>query len=537
MVIPRLFIVVAIISVTMLLLCSPSCDQTGSTIQATSDEKLQEAEDAAQEARSEALAATAPSLAPEDFLEAERALAKAAQQSESGQRRGAVRSYRAARSGFSAAQRRATQVAKAMAASEQQLVEVKRLREIINPDELWGNEAKRLWGDAQECLERGQQYIADGKLRAGQRQLSFAVDSLQSLQEILPLLKRERERALVDRSLLAELKKRAEGLGDSVAQELELARTEELEGERYFTDGEFARARRSFQSARIYYADAIHADAVQLAQNHKPKVQAPSQPEKSPPPEPEIATDEIKPARQDPVRFSVKELLASFHGEAQYEDGMLRLSYPTGSGPELRKDIQVLRGGRYLQYQGRGNIGIEEYTFAGNTRGCVLLNAPFADQVRIRFQVLVQMVLGINPVFEVILNSNGGSSYYASNFGSDIRVYRDGLLQRRVPSIKPEQRKHPTRWVGRLQPITIEVVYSKSSEEEMGVLRVFHEGEEVSRLRTDRFRGGQVGFLWNDVKFVVKDLEIEGRPDLEWLQEHFAEPEDRMVPGSLMARW
>ena len=70
--------------------------------------------------------------------------------------------------------------------------------------------------------------------------------------------------------------------------------------------------------------------------------------------------------------------------------------------------------------------------FTGNTHGVLLLDAIFENDVTLEVEVQFQLVLANDPYFMIMVMSDGGEKFYASNFGTDLRIYkeaREGVIQ------------------------------------------------------------------------------------------------------------
>ncbi len=104
---------------------------------------------------------------------------------------------------------------------------------------------------------------------------------------------------------------------------------------------------------------------------------------------------------------------------------------------------------------------------------------------------------------------------YASDFGAQLWIYENKRDAKRRPSAVKEYNKHPTRWVQTKNPVTIRMEYRRD-EDSRGILSVTRDGIETCRVATNHYRGGRVGFSWQDVKFVITRISIAGTVDPEW---------------------
>ena len=158
--------------------------------------------------------------------------------------------------------------------------------------------------------------------------------------------------------------------------------------------------------------------------------------------------------------------------------------------------------------------GVGEYALAGNSRASLLWNFPFEDRVSIEFDLQMQLCLPEDPYFHiVVMAQEDPQSCYTSNFGTDIAVHDVTLTSNsteRMPSLVGEYQRSPMTWTDKRNSKRICVRYEKTSEEE-GLLEVFYDGIKCQELRTDRYRSGRVGLSWNNVKFFIKNLKVQGK--------------------------
>ena len=150
----------------------------------------------------------------------------------------------------------------------------------------------------------------------------------------------------------------------------------------------------------------------------------------------------------------------------------------------------------------------------------MLVDCGFEDAVSVRaliqFQLLTQ-----NPFMEIVLMSEEGKQFYATEFGSNIFAVEDNarLKKPKAKAAQPTYRQPFNKWISKREPYEITFTYHKAKESEKGILTTKLNGEVTAQFETDQFRRGKVGFRWFNTKFYVEELEIQGFIDENWAME------------------
>ena len=415
---------------------------------------------------------------------------------------------------------------------------------------------------ASDNFSTGEEQLSEGKFSAATKKFRIAAGDLASLVETFNKSLGQEEKVENLKKRMAEAKQRAMDAGadqvEAATWALETAARLETDGDDAYTNQNWATAAYSYERAAEAYNDAIRhkkqaedaAAAIASAEGSYDEDSAVVR-ERAP------ELDEIDlpdyTGGDDPssVSGSIESL---FSVDPNYEDGIVRLDY--SSGAFLKQDCtytarKITGGKRTLAFEGREGVGsigeVEEdeedldapaeiiYSFAGNTRGLLRLNASFDDLVSMEFDVNFQLVLPNSPMFRFMVNSNKkGTSYYGSDFGyklvlaEDKRATKDSVTR----NFRPEFKKAVQLWVKKTEAYNFKILYRKNSDDEKGTLAVWMNGEEMFRQKTDKWRKGYPGFQWNNVKFVVTNLLVKGRLDEEWAKEALEKQGEKSGGGS-----
>lgn len=221
-------------------------------------------------------------------------------------------------------------------------------------------------------------------------------------------------------------------------------------------------------------------------------------------------------------------LLSSLHGDPDWDDGMLTLTYGAGNGLEMKKDLAVAsaKSDKHLLFYGSAGVGNSNYVVAGNTGGMILFEPIFKDQVRIEVDFKAQLNMANSPSFELIINAKDTKNYISTWYASDIRICSGGNSQVASPCGNRDWTKHPNNWLDRKESQTMILQYHRKEDEKKGLVSVYHAGAEpCAKLPTKRSKG-RVGIRWYNAKWYITEIRITGRVDDEWMEEFVAKHSD-----------
>ena len=494
----------------------------GDSQPAVSDEELTTERDRAENARDSALQENAPDLATEKYEVASKLLREARQLEGRGERSEAVASYREAVLSFAdvhtAVERRRTRIkgVNDQVRRYQQLQgEAKRLFIPELAEESW-LDAEGAFAEAQALLARQQLPLAEGSLKAAIGALERAIETHGAVGR----LRYDAERA---RAATAVLRVAAwdAGADKTSARVLAEGDAKRQEGETLLAAGDYEKAAAAFRTAQKSYKNARRSAEVASALEQPDPTSGNSGTGKGGGAKGDGGGGNN---RGDPGSGETSQagtvippgLAELFSVKPDYKDGILSLHYP--SGDEFQEDITILKG--------PGNVHYEEwnfptaaaiFTFGGERSGMLLLDAQFVDQVEVELTARFYYVIQGRPFFRVVIMSEDGRDFYYSDFGSNIGTYSNGRRKVRTRSRHTSQRTSPTRWVQKGRDLKIAMSF-ETDELGNGIVRVTHRFSECAVLKTDRYRKGKIGFWWNNVSFVVKDLKVSGKLDQEWLE-------------------
>ena len=209
--------------------------------------------------------------------------------------------------------------------------------------------------------------------------------------------------------------------------------------------------------------------------------------------------------------------------------GILAFDYT--SGPDLKRDLRIdprvritgVPQKRHLHFEGAEGVGLMwgeiGYSFAGNTKGKLIHKAVFKHGTAIDFKVRYQLVLPNDPHFIFFINSNGkGNSYIGSDFGAYLKLTGDGRATKTLPHPDKMFKMRPHLWVDKKIDYHYRISFNKKEGAKEGVVTV-HMNEMLMFKQATTKDAGQVGFYWNNVKFVVQELQIKGLLDQDWARE------------------
>ena len=149
--------------------------------------------------------------------------------------------------------------------------------------------------------------------------------------------------------------------------------------------------------------------------------------------------------------------------------------------------------------------------FAGNTSGLMFLRPHFTGEVTVEVEVLYQWIERGSHLMVLLHGSDEG--YWGSDFGVRAVLNRKGKKLRIERSKFPEFNKDPTKWFDRTAWHKQKLVFKPSEEK----LTTFLDGMNTSEMTMKKApTAGQVGFLWNKVKFSVCSVKIRGELDRQW---------------------
>lgn len=504
------------------------CSESSSTPSSLGD-SLAEARDAAREAKKTADEADAEALAPKELTAALKQWSKAEAAEKRGGPKAARRAWESATRKLERASAQAKRAQKLLVRAGDRIREAESYRDEAH-DSSVEELAPDLWRSAHENLAKARAALEEKDARTAERAAGNALADLEDGVRAAGVRGEERRGARALADAVESLRLKAEEIGGRkhFETDVEVADAEIQLAESAFEAGEFVRATRHWVTARTYY-ESVLRNTRQLAGTAPPRdgdrggaSADPAQPDPTRRDTPDIDDIPIP----DPDSGDFGELVSLFAGDAEVDGDYLRLHYEPGS--EIWKDLDILRGNPV--FKGRAKTGLDDYVLAGAERGYVTIPAEFRDHVIVEIDVLFQLVVADSPHFFVTAMGDGANDYYAGDFGARLWVHESKRQAKRKPSAVKEFNKHPTRWVQTREPVTIRMEYRRL-EDGPGSLTISLDGEETCRMRTDRYHSGRVGFIWQNVKFAITRITVEGAVDADWVAE--ALPKKKLWPDLL----
>ncbi len=471
--------------------------------------QLEVAKEDLENAAQAAEAARARELVPSDLLRAAQSLARANEAQSEGRWRDAVDDYLVSAKQYRDAKENAEQLARDLQELEDILAQYRTLRE----------EALALGIAADSLAEQDAEIEQVRRYKESRSGLLVArTNGLQVLESLGGIIGDRRKGGFA--------RHEAEELRRAVTQMRALAKAAEIE--RHAPD-EFRRAELDWQLAEKAWADGDHGKALGYLKSVKSQLEAAialAEERKGgeevaaggDAPEDEPASDPNVPASQPstPEDLAITEELArKLHGEPKYAGGKLYLVYELGA--DLRNDVTLMpKTEPNVTFDGPFGYRVaEKYAVAGHTQGQFLVNAEFEDAVTVRCTVRFEL-LTEDPQFQIVLMSDG-KGFYSSNFGVDIEQWSKGARAVKEAPANKQHRANPSKWVNRNMEVTIELRSERDPSGEGMLVTAVHRGKVAAQCRLDKFRKGRIGLLWDNVRFMVTKLEIEGTPAPEWL--------------------
>ncbi len=366
-----------------------------------------------------------------------------------------------------------------------------------------------------------------GDLKKAEMKLRYAMSAISTAEKQLGRLtanqkNADEERASMETEKVAALAETAEVLAKddfNYASDLEGDAISAYDKNEYSQSiGLFRNARHSYASAAQYARDqkALAVSEVNPGRSGGGTRERPEDP-------PEV--DEIeKPDFGDALDMS--DLPTLYAGLGRFDaDRKFELSWT--SGIEFQKDVNIYAGRlegdkANIIWAGAAGVseGAEDYVFSGNTVGHLLIDCKFRDKATVRAKVQF-LLLGPKPLFEIVLMSDDGKKFFASEFGTNIFSVEDSgrLKKPKARAIQGAFRKPFNTWIQKREPYELVFTYFKADEDTKGILVCKLDGEETARFETDKIRSGKIGFRWSSTKFIVKELEMKGAVDEEWAKD------------------
>ena len=512
--------------------CGEEKKKSGSSGEGVDFTELREA---AEGARDEAKAAEADKFATTEFEKGLEYLGQAEDFEEENASKAKQR-YRSAKSKFEDALKKTKKNQSKLAGVQEELKKFEVIRDRLKEA---GAEAlvAEMYQKAVEDYDAAKESADSGDHKDAQVKLRYAMSAIRTAENQLTRLNStqataDEERANMEKEKAAALAETAEVLAESdyrYATELEREATSAYDKNDFATAiNRFRNARYSFESAAQYARDQKAMAAKQeetsngggIARRERGGSSGGSD-------APDVGEIE-KPEYTDSLDMSDLPSLFKGLAEADSEDSRI-LSLSWSSGYEFQEDVNILKGkvsgGKpSIVYEGDENVAVGAsdlgYVFSGNTLGHLLIDCEFRDRASMKAKVHF-LLLGSKPIFELVLMSDDGRKFYASEFATNIFTVEGGgsYKKPKARAAQPEYRKAFQRWVQKREPYELVFTYYKANDDEEGVLVCKLDGEETARFKTDHLRSGKIGFRWADTKFVVRELDIKGMVDEEWAKE------------------
>lgn len=203
-------------------------------------------------------------------------------------------------------------------------------------------------------------------------------------------------------------------------------------------------------------------------------------------------------------------------GKSTYDGKHLEVSYTTPEAFEEDCEIVGNIDRKHIEFRpvriSGKRVGEDiQKGFAGNTTGLIFLKPHFRGEVTVEVEILYQWIERGSHLMVLLHGSEEG--YWGSDFGARAVLNRKGKKLRIEKSKFQEFNKDPTKWFDRTAWHKQKLVFSPSEEK----LTTFLDGMNTSELAVKKApAAGQVGFLWNKVKFSVCSVKIRGELDRQW---------------------
>ncbi|MEM7164528.1 MAG: hypothetical protein AAF581_03645 [Planctomycetota bacterium] len=400
------------------------------------------------------------------------------------------------------------------------------------------------WNEVEERLAEAKEYVEEEDLTNAKRRYDKAYSAFNDCVRHTERRLGHKKKAEEARARMTAAMKEAEGVqaAELAKDSMVYAASEAKLGMEKFTAGDFNMAEAHFASATSTYAEAKNSAifAAEMKKNPPAETNETASLNGNPRETYREAPTREKPEAgdeggDDEGGFSddMTILLTHLHGDPDLEDGMLTLTYGSGSGLELKKDLNVAsaKSSKHLLFHGSSGVGNSNYAVAGNTGGMILFEPIFKDRVRIEVDFQAQLNMANSPSFEVIINARDSKNYISTWYGADIRVTSGGNPQVASPPSNREWTKHPNNWLDRKENQTLILQYDRPEDQKKGLVSVYHAGQEpCGRLPTKRSKG-RVGLRWYNAKWYITEIRITGKVDEEWMAEFCDKYRDQMVDG------
>lgn len=378
-------------------------------------------------------------------------------------------------------------------------------------------EAQSKFREAVGFLEEMELLKAENKFRAALSDLKDSISKVERQLANQAKAHQQKERAATARQRALEAKAREIAPGD-----IGYAESQEVLAQQHLDSGQYDLASQYYESAETYYNTAFTTASSRVATT--PSSSSESDPAQQPREtyRPAPTVERIPPPDKTGEGVALEGtdwLLRRLHGSPEISNGMLRLTYGIGQGPDLRADLLIHRGAQFIAFEGNTATGTDQYLMGGNTQGFVELLPVFRDQVRMEVEFWSQLILPNEPTFQMLLMS-GNKNYYGTHFATNLLIRSAAAGgSREIPSPIERFRRPVKNWLTKYESHKFLFEYNKKSDEERGLLRVTFDEEEVAQFQTDFLRTGRVGFMWNNCKWYITSLSVVGRIDEAWLAE------------------
>jgi len=235
-----------------------------------------------------------------------------------------------------------------------------------------------------------------------------------------------------------------------------------------------------------------------------------------------LEDDEDEEERVDPEEVftnQIRQKLAEIiHGRFSYDGETLKIHYDNPD--EIRNDYEHFGRGdpSYIEFRAnyvrgkKGPNGI--YCFQSHTGGGILLHPHFEDGVRIKVERKFQWVEAKSHFLMLVHASP--TEFLASDYGViPVQKRPKKTLKFGRAQLKQHNRS-PSKWVDKVAPRIQSLEVDEKGKLTLNFESSFQEFEP-SKPPT----GGRVGLLWNDVRFVIHEIRVEGKLDRDWAAKEF----------------
>ncbi len=215
------------------------------------------------------------------------------------------------------------------------------------------------------------------------------------------------------------------------------------------------------------------------------------------------------------IRQKLSEII---HGQFSYDGEILKIHYDNPE--EIRNDYEHFGRGdpSHIEFREnfvRGKKGPDGiYCFQSHTGGGILLHPHFEDVVRIEVEMQFQWVESKSHFLMLVHASP--TEFLASDYGVIPVQKRPKKSLKFGRAQLKEHNRSPSKWVDKVAPRT-----QSLEVDEDGKLTLSFESSFQEFQPSKPPTGGRVGLLWNDVRFVIHEIRIEGKLDRKWAAKEF----------------